>query len=185
MSAFATALELPRVKDSVIRAHLDWVRDYCSRDETIELFEALPPAVRQHVATMIPGGWYDLALLLEVDRTIVDLLGNGDPRFLRQVGAWCARNVAPIGTLHDFFRRRVALHRELHTSGTLEYLELGASSGVMCHVGADGVHELLCAAAAGYYAEAIVRYAGAPVVVSETECRCRGDVRCRFDLAWR
>src|SRR5882724_6039324 len=77
-----------RVKGSMIRAHLDWVRDHAAREETIELFESLPPGVRQQVSTVLAASWYDFATLIAVDRTILTFFGHDDVRFLEQLGAY-------------------------------------------------------------------------------------------------
>src|SRR5260221_8073226 len=80
-----------RVKGSMIRAHLDWVRDHASRDEIIELFETLPAEVRREVATVLAASWYDFATLIAVDRTILSLFGGNDERVLEQLGAYSAQ----------------------------------------------------------------------------------------------
>ena len=38
------------VRGSIIRAHLDWVRDHRDRAEIIEFFEVLPPPMHSVVA---------------------------------------------------------------------------------------------------------------------------------------
>jgi|GEM_PF-3295485 hypothetical protein len=64
------------VQGSLIRARLDWVVGYGSRDEIIEFFETLPPEVRRQVSLMRPRSWYDPAMLTEIDRTISKLFGT-------------------------------------------------------------------------------------------------------------
>ena len=65
-----------RVKGSTIRAHIDWVREHASREETIEFFEMLPPDVRRLVAIVMPYAWYEATTLRAIDRTIVAMFGD-------------------------------------------------------------------------------------------------------------
>ncbi len=181
-----------RVKGSMIRAHLDWVRDHAAREETIELFEALPGVVRQQVSTVLAASWYDFSTLIAVDRTILALFGNDDVRFLEQLGAWSARsNLAGVYKifrrehLHDFFRRAAVLHRQFQDFGTAEYVELAPSAGVMHHRGYTSYSPLYCASAIGFYRECVTLHGGSEVEVTETECQCSGAAACTFAMAWR
>jgi len=197
-----SALQLPplqgeclaggRVKGSMIRAHLDWVRDHAAREETIELFESLPPGVRQQVSMVLPASWYDFATLIAVDRTILTFFGHDDVRFLEQLGAYSARvNLAGIyrifrrEDLHDFFRRAAVLHRQFLDFGTAEYVELAPSAGVMHHRGYASYSPLYCAGAIGFYRECVTLHGGKDVEVMETECQCAGAEACTFAMAWR
>lgn len=63
------------VNGALIRARLEWVRDYASREETIEFFEALPAEVRCQVSILLPAAAYDAGTLAAVDETIVALFG--------------------------------------------------------------------------------------------------------------
>ncbi len=181
-----------RVKGSMIRAHLDWVRDHAAREETIELFESLPPGVRQQVSTVLAASWYDFATLIAVDRTILTFFGHDDVRFLEQLGAYSARvNLAGVyrifrrDDLHDFFRRAAVLHRQFQDFGTAEYVELAPSAGVMHHRDYASYSPLYCASAIGFYRECVTLHGGKDVEVMETECQCAGAAACTFAMAWR
>ncbi len=65
-----------KIPGSIIRAHIEWVVDHASRDETIQFFETLPPDVRSTVSHMRPAASYDIATLTEVDRTINAMFGK-------------------------------------------------------------------------------------------------------------
>src|SRR5262249_26358505 len=146
----------------IIRAHLEWVRDYRSRAEVIDLFEAMPSELRAQVSTLVPASWYPFATMVEVDRLIVDRFGNGESEFARELGAYLAmRTLSDIrrfisgNDLHDFFRKLALLHREWYDFGSLEYVESGDKSGCMLRR-AYGAHSALdCAATAGFYKECI------------------------------
>jgi hypothetical protein len=181
-----------RVKGSIIRAHLNWVRDHASREETIELFEALPAAVRGEVATVLAASWYDFATLIAVDRTILSLFGSNEITFLERLGAYSAQaNLSGVyrflhpDALHELFRRAAALHRQFQDFGTAEYSALSPGAGVMQHREYTAYSPLFCASAIGFYRECVILHGGTDVEVRETECQCRGASACSFEMAWR
>ena len=181
-----------RVKGSMIRAHLDWVRDHASRDEIIELFETLPAEVRQQAATVLAASWYDFATLIAVDRTVLALFGGSDERFLEQLGGYSAqKNLAGVyrfyqrDDVHDFFSRAALLHRQFQDFGTSEYIELSPTSGCMHQRDYVSFSPLYCASAIGFYRECVVLHGGIEVEVTEAQCQCAGDAACTFVVTWR
>ena len=84
----AERVDFGRVKGAIIRAHLDWVRDFGSRAEIIALFEEIPDFLRFQISTLTPAAWYPFRTLITIDRLIVDRFGNGESRFARELGAW-------------------------------------------------------------------------------------------------
>ena len=139
-----------RVKGTVIRAHLGWVREHASREETIELFEALPAELRQQAATFLPEWWYDLAALIAIDRVILTLFGQGDVRFLEQVGAHTARAVIPTSsnglppdTMHDFFRLIVRRRYQQQDFCRAEYAEITPSASSSIATPRRSVHSIV------------------------------------------
>ena len=176
----------------MVRAHLDWVRDHASRDEIIELFETLPADVRRQAATVLAASWYDFAMLIAVDRTILSLFGGNDERFPEQLGAYSAqKNLTSVyrffqrDDMHPFFSRAALLHRQFQDFGTSEYIELSERSGCMRHRDYVSFSPLYCASAVGFYRECVVLHGGKDVDVTETQCQCAGDAACTFVLAWQ
>lgn len=179
------------VKGSMLRAHLDWVRDHTSREETIEFYAALPDGVRRQVSTVLAASWYEFTTLIEIDRAILTLFGNGDPRFLERLGAFSAEvNLAGVyrffrrDGVHDFFRRSALLHDQFQDFGTAEYAEESGTSGTMRHREYPSFSPLFCASAIGYYRECVQLHGGRTVEVAETECQCAGDEACTFEIRW-
>lgn len=181
-----------RVKGAEIRAHLDWVRDHRSREETIELFETLPDDVRRQVSTVLSSSWYDLAMLIAVDRVILSLFGQGDLTLLEQVGAYSARMTLPAISrflpsdgLHDFFRRLARLRSQPEDSGRVEYRKAAPTAGIMEHFDDATISPLRCATAIGYYRECIHLHDRHHVAVTEIACRCSGATSCAYRIQWR
>jgi len=181
-----------RVKGSLIRAHVDWVRDYTSREEMIELFEAIPADVRQQISTLLPGAWYDFATLVALDRTILSIFGSGDVGFLEQLGANTARMILPTLSpclqhdgVHEFFGRLASLHHQIQEPGTAAYLERTPTTGTMHHRGCPSVSPLYCASTRGFYRACATLHGATDVNVTETECQCFGAPACTFSIAWR
>jgi hypothetical protein len=168
------------VRGSVVRAHIDWVRDHRDRSEIIEFFEAVPPSMR----TVLSAAWYPFADAIEVDRIIMNWFGHGELRFLEEIGAYAAKQEARGSGVHAFFRRLASLHRQLHNFGNAVYREGSPAHGRMIHTAYVSYSPLYCASAIGFYRECIRLHAGGRAEVTETSCQCRGEESCTFDLAW-
>lgn len=181
-----------RVKGSLLRAHLDWVRDHRSRDETIEFFESLPSPLRHELSGVLPTTWHAFSTLIAVDRVIVDRFGHGRFDILEELGTWSARTT--LGgvyrffrrdDLHDFFARAALLHVQYQDFCTAAYDATSETSGVMRHRGYVSYSPLYCASAIGFYRECIRLHGGTRITIAETSCHCHGDDACAFELAWQ
>jgi hypothetical protein len=175
-----------RVRGSLIRSHLGWVRDHCSREETIEMFEAFGQR-RAAIAAVNEKSWYDFSLLVEVDRVIVGMFGGGDAAFAENLGAYAAEmifsNVRDRGGVHDFFRRLPGLRTELQDFGAVQYIQLGINGGRVVH-GSGPFSPLHCAATVGFLRSAGKLHGAERIVVRERDCQCSGAAVCSFDIAW-
>jgi hypothetical protein len=183
----AERFEGGRVRGTMVRAHVDWVRDHRDRIEVIEFFEAIPHPMR----TVMAASWYSFADMIALDRVIVNRFGHGDLAFLQELGAYSARqNLAGVDRffqrsgVHEFFRRAALMHSQLQDFGTARYEELGAAAGRMILGRYTSYSPLYCASAIGFYRQCIRLHGGTSVEVYETDCQCRGDDACVFTLAW-
>ena len=180
------------VRGSIIHAHMRWVRDYVSREQMIELFETLPTRTRRQVSMLLMSSWYPFATLIEVDRTIVALFGQGNSQILEQLGAYSADMdlAGPYAVLRPegvsgFLRRASQLHREFQDFGSAAFEEDGAHAGTMVHSGYTSYSPLFCISADGFYRRSVTLHQVTDVQVTETECQCKGDPACRFRITWR
>ena len=181
-----------RVKGSMLRAHVDWVRECGAREETIEFFESLSTDVRRDAVSVLASSWYPFAALIEVDRLILSMFGKGRVSFLESLGRHSARrNLATAAAMlhdtppHAFFQRTAMLHRQFQDFGRAEYVPRSDASGSMVHSDYSCFSPLYCASALGFYREALVMHGRTTATVIESACQCFGDRACRFDLAWR
>jgi hypothetical protein len=180
-----------RVKGSMLRAHVDWVRECGTREETIEFFESLSPEVRRDAMTVLASSWYSFASLMEIDRRILQIFGKGRVSFLEGLGRHSARrNLASVATMlhdtppHAFFQRTAMLHRTFQDFGLAEYVPTSETSGSMVQSDYICFSPLYCASATGFYREAILMHGQMSALVVESSCQCFGDEACRFDLSW-
>jgi len=176
-----------RVKGTMVRAHIDWVRDHRDRNEVIEFFEVIPHAMR----TVLAASWYSFADVIELDRTIMNRFGHGELEFLQELGAYSARQslagalrVFQRAGVHEFFRRAALLHAQFQDFGTAEYEELGATAARMIHGHYTSYSPLYCASAIGFFRQCIRLHGGMNVEVVESDCQCRGDAACVFEMTW-
>lgn len=176
-----------RVKGVMVRAHVDWVRDHRDRTEVIEFFEAIPLTMR----TVLAASWYPFADVIELDRVIMNRFGHGEISFLRELGAYSARQSLTgvyrffrRSDVHEFFRRSALLHGQFQDFGTADYHEVAGTEGRMVHSHYTSYSPLYCASAIGFYRECIRLHGGMNVEVRESECQCRGEASCTFELMW-
>jgi len=181
-----------RIKGALLRAHLDWVRHHCSREETIEFFESLPAALRHELTAVVPTSWHSFATLVAVDRIVMDRFGSGHLEFLEELGAWCAQTTLDGASrffgpdhVHESFARSAVLPLQYQDFGDACWQSAGRTSGRMVHRGFTSYSPLYCSGAAGFYRECVRLHGRSRVTIAEVECLCQGGVSCTFELAWQ
>jgi len=185
--AGAESVGAGNVRGSMVRGHIDWVRDYRDRDEVIAFFEAIPRQMRN----VLVSSWYPFGDAMEIDRVIMNRFGGGELPFLEDLGAYSARQNLrgadrPFhpSSVHDFFRRTTLAHTQSHDFGSAEYLEVGPTAGVMILSRYSSFSPLYCSSAIGCYRECIRLHGGLEVEVWESRCQCHGDDSCTFEMFW-
>jgi len=180
-----------RVKGGIVRAHLQWVRDYHGAAAVERLVAALPADARAEVDGVIATSWCEFATVVRLDRTIEAMFGRGRPLFLRELGRYSADlnlsgayRMFRSADLHEFFRRSVLLHRQFQDFGTVSYEPAGDTAGSMIHSNYPCFSPVYCHSAIGYYEQAIVVHGAKANLVIESSCQCAGDASCTFELEW-
>ena len=176
-----------RVKGSVIRPHIDWVRDHGDRAEVIEFFHEIRPAVR----VVSAAAWYAFEDLIQLDRVIINRFGGGESRCMADVGQYAARQalgrVKAAGShrvIHHYLHRSALQHHDTHDFGNAFYRELEPAAGRLVRNNWTSFSPLYCETTAAFYREAIRLIGGADVEVWEAECQCRGGETCTFEMMW-
>jgi hypothetical protein len=186
-------LEGGRLKGGIFRSHMQWVRDQRSPEEAQRLMERLSPEARRALgATILATSWMPFAWLIELDRAIVDLFGDGRTDVLRKLGYYSATiNLSTTYKMldrkanHEFFRNSALLHAQFQDFGAVTYEQTGETSGRMVHTKYGAFSPVFCASALGYYEGCVASHGGRSPSVVETECQCYGDASCTFDISWK
>lgn len=181
------------VKGGMMAAHVGWAARSRAPQDVFRFWNAVPESLREPLQGMIlPVNWYEFADLIEVDRAIVRVYGNGDPTVLRQVGAHSARinltgvyKVFRAESIHNFLENGARLHPKFQDFGQAVYEKLDANSGQMVHSDYCSYSPLFCESALGFYRESLELHGARSVQVDETSCQCRGSRSCTFALSWR
>lgn len=179
-----------RVKGGIIKAHLQWVRDYHGHDAISDVLEALPAEVAAEVNSAQAAGWCSFRSVVLLDRAIETLCGRGRRGFLRELGRYSAHvNLSKYreyrrDDLHQFFRRMQLLHRQFQDFGSVSYAQTSDGSGAMSHRDYGWFSRVYCESALGYYEQVIVMHGATPQLVIESSCQCAGDAACTFELSW-
>lgn len=176
-----------RVKGSVIRPHIDWVRDHGDRAEVIEFFHEILPSMRAVSA----AGWYPFEDLILLDRVIINRFGNGESHCLDEIGRYAAKHAVGLSRpslggsgIHDHLQHSASLHYESHDFGNAVYRELGAREGQFLRTNWTSFSPLYCGLTIAFYRESIRLLGGAEVEVWESQCQCGGDESCTFEMMW-
>ena len=178
------------VKGGMVRAHMDWVREYHGEAALERALDRLRMPVRRELETAVATTWCSFDALIALDRAIQDCFGRGRD-LMRELGRYSAhRNLSTTYRLflrsdvHEFFHRSALLHTQFQDFGRVESHRLGATRCELRHTGARCFSPLYCASALGYYEQVVIMHGAKNVTVEEVLCQCRGDEACIFRLCW-
>jgi predicted hydrocarbon binding protein len=185
-------LEAPAtVKGTMLAAHLEWARERFG-----DLGKALT-GLSPEAARLVGGGtlstdWVALAHLVEIDKAIASRAGGDPEETFLELGRHSARkNLSGVyrsfisSEPHRFFEKSSLLHDRFQSFGNAVYERTGERSGRMAMESYRVCAPSYCAAGRGYFEEALeLLHAPGPILVREVSCRCRGQERCVYDMAW-
>jgi hypothetical protein len=185
-------LEGGKLKGGIFRSHLRWLAETRSSEEQAAFWERISPEARSALSGMIlVSNWFPFAWMVEIDRTLMEMFGNGRYEFLQDLGRWSARiNLSTTykafdrQTNHQFFRNSALLHSQFQDFGSAEYEETGEKSGRIIHRDYPCYSRIFCASAPGYYEGCITSHGASRAWVTEAECQCFGDPTCTYELKW-
>lgn len=181
-----------RIQGLVIRAHVEWVREYFGERVMTRVLGVLPPHVAVEANGAVDSGWCGFETLDLLDRAIVEVCGGRDARIARELGRYTA-HVALSERRHSLRREDVHRHCRcslvrdalLQNAGFRSYEEVSERHGRILIRDSCSVSPVYCVGLAGYYQQILTAHGATDVEVTETFCQCAGDAACILELHWR
>jgi len=181
-----------KVKGSVLRAHIAWIRERATPLQLEALEAELPSEARSMLSSvLLTTTWYPFSWLVELSRGAVDILGHGERPILREAGRISAgMNLDTIfraferDDLHKFFRFSALLHTQFQDFGSATYEQVGPTHGRMHHRHYRCFSPYYCESAIGYYEECARIHGVSGITVGEINCQCLDEPTCTFDIRW-
>jgi hypothetical protein len=158
-----------------------------------ELLDAMSKADREELESVLPVGWYDLALYARVIHAVDRKLGRGDLSLITQLDRFEAEK--DLTTIHQFFLRFANANvvveqtskywRRFHDTGVWETERLG-DRGAIAKLRDWGVVDAgLCAELGSYLGRALELCGCRDLTMEQPHYRVRGDAHCEFRGRWR
>ena len=190
----AEAPKESRIRGTVLRARLQYVRDHGGEERLREVLGRLSEADRAELAGMIlPVAWYSLALNLRLDAAIAAVLSPGDPKrvFLEMGRASADANLTgnqrPYvreGDPHFLLSAAPRIYATYYAVGRRTYEKVGEKSVILRTFDAETVSANDCLTVVGWHVRAIELCGGRDVKVVETQCRAQGAPHCEYHCDW-
>lgn len=181
-----------KIKGSVLKSRLEFVRNEIGDDGLAELMESLPEDDRKILGRLVAVAWVDFEVGKRLDQAIVKTLGGGSTRFFERLGEESAE--ANLGTLHSaflapgdpagFLAKAPQIYRLYYDVGHREYESVGEREGVLTTHDAETFSATDCLTVVGWYRRALELCGAKNVVIREEECRATGGSVCRYRVSW-
>ena len=183
---------MANIKGRVMLNARDFVVSRDGTDAWRRVLQRLAEEDRDAVASMIPAGWYPMALNDHVNRAIVDALGGGRNEPMEALGRYAAET--DLRTIHRLFLRmanpafvleRLAeFWRRYQDSGTWTVTRQ-ANNRVLARLEGWGSRDEATCVRLGAYSKHLFELVGARNVWLERRaCEARGDAACVFAGGW-
>ena len=188
LSASKEKLEPGNVKGSMVRAHLDWLKEHHPEVSVQELLKDYPEVAAKLGRGVLASAWYPFAYLIAVDRAIYERFKGQQPDVLRELGRHSARaNVTTVISslsLQEFFRNSVKLHDRFQDYGRAEFEEISNKACRMTYHDYTCYSPYFCESALGFFEECTKLWGGKNAKAVELKCCCRGDDVCLYQMTW-
>ena len=183
---------MQQIKGSVLKARMGFVEEHSGKAGVQRVLETLPAEDRKALGMILTVQWYPFELGKRLDDAIVNVCGNGDPAFFKELGAASAdKNLTTLhksfvtpGDPHAFLGRARTIYALYYEVGRREYERTGDQSGILTTYDADtfSVHD--CQTVIGWYERALEMCGAKGVQIVEEECRATGGATCRYKVSW-
>jgi len=181
-----------RIQGLVIRAHVQWVREYFGDRNLTRVLSALPPHAAIEAKDANDGDWCRFETLVLLSRAIADVCGGREAQIPRELGRYTAhvaigdrRHALRLEEIHRFCRCSVIRDALLQDRGECTYDELSEFAGRIAIRSSRVLSPIFCLVLAGYYEQIVAAHGGRDVEVLESSCQCAGDAACTLELRWR
>jgi predicted hydrocarbon binding protein len=186
------ALAGGRVKGSMVRAHIQYVREKLGEPALAAVVKSLPPAVAAEVQSVLPSTWCAFESLVLLDRAIARVAGGDERELMRELGRYSGQvNLSTVyrafnrEDIHDFFRNSAMLHRQFQDFGDCVYEQIGPTHSRVTIRNTACFSQVYCASEVGYLEQVIATHGGHDAAVTEPACQSAGQDHCTFELRWR
>src|SRR5262245_38987553 len=181
-----------RVKGTMVRAHLQFVRDRLGEETLARTLTDLPAPVAAEVNGILVSTWCRFESLIALDLAVARAAGREPRELMRELGRYSAQiNLSTFyrafhrDDIHEFFRHSAALHKQFQDFGDCVYEQLGETSARISIRGAACFSPTYCCSEAGYLEQVIATHGGTDVSVTESACQCADDDHCTFEMRWQ
>ncbi len=182
-----------QVKGAVLLARRAYVTKQYGDAGWQRVIEGLPTRSRSTVeGNLLSTQWYPFSVNLDLDTTIVEVLGGGHDGVFKAIGAASASEnlggphrpfLAP-GNPELFLPRTAAIYSFYYDVGHRDYEATGPTSGTMTTFGGETASKTDCLTVIGWYEEALKMCGAIRVEMVEESCRANGDPYCRYQISW-
>jgi uncharacterized protein (TIGR02265 family) len=186
-------MSIQKVKGSVLKSRLEFVRKEIGDDGLADLLAGLPDEDQKVLGRLVAVAWVDFEIGKRLDDAIVQALGGGSTRFFERLGEVSAE--ANLTTLHNaflapgdpaaFLAKAPQIYRLYYDVGWREYEQVGEREGILTTYEAETFSKTDCLTVIGWYRKALELCGATAVRIVEEECRATGGRVCRYRVTWR
>jgi uncharacterized protein (TIGR02265 family) len=186
-------METQKVKGSVLKSRLSFVREQFGEEGLQRVLESLDPEDQTALNRLVPVAWLPFEIGKRLDDAIVRVLGGGRPEFFERLGAASADE--NLSTLHSaflspgdpqaFLAKAPQIYRMYYQTGRREYEQIGETEGVLTTYDAETFSKADCLTVIGWYKRALELCGAKDVRILEEECRARGGEFCQYRVTWQ
>lgn len=181
-----------QVKGAVLKSRLAFVEEHAGKEGLARVLESLPAEDQRLLRIVFTSNWYPFEIGKRLDDAIVKVLGGGRADFFEKLGeASAVKNLGGIhsgyltkGDAHGFLSKAPTIYAAYYETGRREYEKTGERSARLTTYDAETFSAPDCLTVVGWYKKALAMCGVEGARVTETECRAKGGMVCRYEVSW-
>ena len=181
----------PSLNGLIVVARFEYLRNNHGSDAVHRVLESLPPEERARLAGVERTASYPFSTLMVLDRTIAAVLTEVGEAVYERLGETVARlhsewlgEHSALVSPHAFLSRLAEDHRRLHNFGHARYRRVGFTEGEISYRDYPEIDPIYCRSGRAFLRASLELLQGLGVSVDETQCQCRGDAACVYEVKW-